>query len=147
MFSPDGLEVLPEEECRDLLSRAEVGRLAVTVAALPAIFPVNYAVLDGDVIFLTGEGTKLRAAADEAVVAFEIDEIDSATRTGWSVLVVGVAAEVHDPAVLARVATLGLLPWAPGGRSHVVRLRTELVSGRRITPHATIGAGVAAGAP
>ena len=135
MVPNDELEVLTEDECRRLLAAGGVGRVAVTIAALPAIFPVNYAVVDGDVVFVTGEGTKLRAAVDEAVVAFEIDEIDPATKTGWSVLVVGVAAEVHDPDVLARVAAMGTLPWAPGDRHHVVRLGTELVTGRRILPH------------
>ena len=144
MVFSDGLETLSEHECRHLLARREVGRLAVTVAALPAIFPVNYALLDDDIVFLTGEGTKLRAAAGGAVVAFQVDEIDPATRTGWSVLVVGMAGELTDPADLDRVATLGLQPWAPGRRHHVVRLRTELVSGRRIVPHPTLAGPVIA---
>lgn len=72
----NGLEILSSEECHELLRQSTVGRVAVTVAALPAIFPVNYAVLDGRIVFRTGEGTKLQAAVERAVVAFQVDHID-----------------------------------------------------------------------
>ena len=96
----NGLEILSRAECRDLLRRASVGRVAVTVGALPAIFPVNYALLGNSIIFLTGEGTKLRAALKRAVVAFQVDHIDEVTGTGWSVMAVGLVEEITDPAEL-----------------------------------------------
>jgi nitroimidazol reductase NimA-like FMN-containing flavoprotein (pyridoxamine 5'-phosphate oxidase superfamily) len=49
----DGLEVLSEEECRALLAQCEVGRVAITSGALPSILPVNFALLDGDIVFMT----------------------------------------------------------------------------------------------
>lgn len=128
----DGLEILSEEECRALLGKAEVGRVAITLGALPAVLPVNFAVQDGDIFFLTGEGVKLRAALDRAVVAFEVDEIDPARRTGWSVLAVGVAVEVTDEEELAVVRRLRLQPWAGGDRTRWIRVRPEFFSGRRI---------------
>lgn len=36
-FVHEGLEILSEEECRSLLAGADVGRVAVTVGALPAV--------------------------------------------------------------------------------------------------------------
>ena len=75
-LTDNGLELLTPDQCQDLLARSGVGRVGVTVAALPAIFPVNYALLGDDIVFLTGEGTKLRAAADRAVVAFQVDGFD-----------------------------------------------------------------------
>jgi nitroimidazol reductase NimA-like FMN-containing flavoprotein (pyridoxamine 5'-phosphate oxidase superfamily) len=128
----NGLEILSENQCRTLLRQGAVGRVAVTVAALPAIFPVNYALLDGDIVFLTGDGTKLRAALVRAVVAFEVDHIDPARPSGWSVMAVGVAEEITDPGELRTVTEFGLRPFADGDRSHVVRIRPEFVSGRRI---------------
>ena len=128
----NGLEILSEDQCRDLLRRSAVGRVAVTVAALPAIFPVNYAVLDDNVVFLTGEGTKLRAALVGAVVAFEVDHIDPAHTGGWSVLAVGVAEKITDPDERRCAEGLGLRPFAAGDRSHFVKIRPEFVSGRRI---------------
>ena len=71
------------------------------MAALPAIFPVNYALLDGEIVFMTGEGTKLRAALERAVVAFQVDHIDEADAAGWSVM----AARIRPSATrAARVA-------------------------------------------
>jgi nitroimidazol reductase NimA-like FMN-containing flavoprotein (pyridoxamine 5'-phosphate oxidase superfamily) len=96
------------------------------------ILPVNYAYIDGDVVFRTGEGTKLRASKLGTVVAFEIDEYDAETRSGWSVLAVGRANEITDPDELAAVRGLDLAPWANGERTRYVRLRPEMLSGRRI---------------
>jgi len=128
----NGLEILSPEQCRDLLRRATVGRVAVTVAALPAIFPVNYTVLDDQIVFRTGEGTKLRAALERAVVAFQIDHIDESTGTGWSVMAVGLAEELSDPEEIRGAEQLELHPFAAGDRSHFVRIRPEFLSGRRI---------------
>lgn len=128
----NGLEILSPEECHDLLGRAGVGRVAVTIAALPAIFPVNYALLDGRIVFLTGEGTKLRAAVERAVVAFQVDHIDELRGSGWSVMAVGLAEEITDPEEIRGAQRLGLRPFAGGDRSRFVRIRPEFLSGRRI---------------
>lgn len=128
----NGLEILSPDQCHDLLRRTTVGRVAVTVAALPAIFPVNYAVLDGQIIFRTGEGTKLQAALHKTVVAFQIDHFDGSVASGWSVMAVGLAEEITDPDELRTAESLGLLPFAAGDRSHYVRIRPEFLSGRRI---------------
>ena len=127
----NGLEILSPDQCRDLLRRTTVGRVAVTVAALPAIFPVNYIVLDDQIIFRTGDGTKLRAALERAVVAFQIDHIDESTGVGWSVMAVGLAEEITDREQIG-AAQLDLHPFASGDRSHFARIRPEFLSGRRI---------------
>lgn len=116
------------------LGRGGVGRVAVTVNALPAIFPVNYATIDGDIVFRSGPGTKLTAALAQSIVAFEIDEADPFLHEGWSVLIVGPTRPVTDPDELALVSALPLAPWAEGDDSDAyIRLRSELVSGRQIT--------------
>lgn len=127
-----GLEVLDETECRALLAGSSLGRVAVTVGELPAIFPVNYALLDDDVVFRTAEGSKLRAALERAVVAFEIDGVDGGSRTGWSVLVVGHATALWRRPDIERALALDLEPWAPGPRDRFVRMTTGTISGRRI---------------
>lgn len=131
-----GLEVLSREECLARLREHSVGRLAVVAGGRPEIFPVNY-VLDGEaVVFRTDEGTKL-AAADRALVAFEIDEIDVATRTGWSVVVHGRAEEMttFDGPVRERsLRELGVDPWAGGEKRHWVRIEPLSITGRRVAP-------------
>lgn len=131
MLTDNELELLTEDECRALLARAKVGRVAITMGALPAVYPVNHQVIDGDILFLTGEGSKLRAALAGSVVAFQADEFDLEGRSGWSVLAVGVAEEVcHD----VPAGTAGVVPLARGERDHLVRIRPEILTGRRINP-------------
>ncbi len=139
----EGLEILSEDECRALLAMVNVGRLAVALGDVPLVVPVNYGLIDGDVVFATGEGTKLRTALEKALVAFEVDEIDELAEVGWSVLFVGHAREVVDPDELARVQGLGVRSWVSEGRDHWVRIERSFVSGRRIvsgTANAELGA-------
>jgi uncharacterized protein len=138
----NGLEVLDRDECLRLLGGAVIGRVGVSSGALPRVLPVNFR-LDGDRILIrTSRGTKLDAATANAVVAFEVDEIDPVAHTGWSVMVTGIARELTDPGELAGARTPPLAHWAPGGDHRVVAISTELVSGRRIVPGlaATYGA-------
>lgn len=131
----DGLELLDEDECLELLAQGVVGRVALSMGALPAVFPVNY-VLDGRaVVFRTGPGVKLSAATDRAVIAFEVDRFDPAGRCGWSVLAIGIATEVVDPAEIRRLDGFDLLPWPGGDRQSLVRMPVEMISGRRIGDH------------
>lgn len=120
-------------ECRALLARHRVGRVAVVDGDLPMVVPVNF-VLDGDeVVFRTGRGSKLDAALQGAGVAFEIDGFDERNRTGWSVLVRGYARQVTDRDERSRLQELPLVPWAPGEKPHYVRIRAAQVTGRRIS--------------
>ena len=132
----NGLEVLSRAECLRLLAQSRVGRVVVTDRALPAAFPVNFALLDEDVVFMTTAGSKLEAAEGEEVMAFEADEIDPVFHGGWSVLVQGLASVISDAEELARARALHLEPWTPAGHFQFVRIRAELVSGRRLIPRA-----------
>ena len=132
MLEDEGLQLLSDDECRQLLSIGRIGRVGVSMGAVPAIFPVNFALLDGDIVFRTATGTKLDAAARNAVVAFEVDRIDAVFEEGWSVFVVGTAEEIHDEIELERLRQLDLRTWAEGTRDHVVRIRPDFMSGRRV---------------
>jgi len=132
MESVPVLEDLSVDECLALLRRRVVGRVGTTIGALPAVLPVNYAMIGRDIVFRSAPGTKLTAAVLNTPVAFEVDDLDEVGRVGWSVMVVGRATEVVDPVDLETVGGLPLEPWAPGGRDHIVRVRTEYVTGRRI---------------
>ena len=127
-----GLEVLARDECMRLLRGSLVGRVIVSDRALPAAFPVNFAVLDDDVVFRTTAGSKLEAASVRAVVAFEVDDLDPLAQSGWSVLVQGLAGLIADPVDMARAQALPLHLWAPGQRVEFLRIRSEIVSGRRL---------------
>ncbi|HSL57671.1 MAG TPA: pyridoxamine 5'-phosphate oxidase family protein [Acidimicrobiales bacterium] len=129
-----GLEVLGRDECLRLLEGQVIGRVAVSDAGQPEIFPVNY-VLDGDeIVFRTAPGTKFDSAVRNRPVAFEIDAADATYHAGWSVVVAGHAREVTDEDRLAEIDHLPLRPWAEGEKAHVVAISTERVTGRRIVP-------------
>ena len=132
MMIDGGLELLTEDDCRQLLRGGEVGRIGITLAALPAIFPVNYRLIDDAIVFRTGPGSKMAAAAAGAVVAFEVDDYGLEDHSGWSVLVVGRAEVVEDPSITAAAERAGLQPFADGERTVFVRIEPTFVSGRRI---------------
>lgn len=130
-------DILDDAECRWLLEHTHLGRVGVTLGALPAIFPVNYTTRGGSIYFRCDRGTKFAAACRGAAVAFQIDAYDVQYHHGWSVLAVGLAEDVHDPEATELRDVLELEPWAPGPHDHLVRISPEFVSGRRIGwPHA-----------
>jgi len=131
---PDGLEELSAVECLRLMATVPVGRIAYTRQAMPAVEPVNFAVDDGVIVFRTGRDGKLAAAVRRAVVAFQADELDPVTRSGWSVTVVGLSQEVTLPGEITRLGRLGLETWAPGTRDHFIRVTPSVVTGRRLHP-------------
>jgi nitroimidazol reductase NimA-like FMN-containing flavoprotein (pyridoxamine 5'-phosphate oxidase superfamily) len=128
-----GIEVLDYGECLRLLATKQVGRIGFAIWGGPEVLPVNY-VLDGDaVVFATGAGSKLAAVVRSPVV-FEVDDTDEQTRSGWSVVIHGLAQEVTaaDTRTLERVQALPLEPWAEGRKPYYVRITPRFVSGRRV---------------
>ncbi|MGZ8735466.1 MAG: pyridoxamine 5'-phosphate oxidase family protein [Acidimicrobiia bacterium] len=126
------LAELSRDECIALLRQVRLGRVGVSVDALPAIFPVFLTVIDGAVVFRTVPGTKLKAAADGAIVAVEADGYDDATGEGWSVLVRGVANELADEARTEIARSRLTTTWIDGAPEHLVEVSTDLVTGRRL---------------
>lgn len=128
-----GLEVLTLAECLALLTSVEVGRIAFVEGGDPLVLPVNHLVDGHCVVFRTTYGSKLDAAWREKPAAFEADQFDPATRTGWSVLLRGEAQEVLDPGEIAELDARGLEPWTDlGDRNRWVRVVPSEITGRRI---------------
>jgi len=125
-----GFEILDQAECFSLLSKVTLGRVAVTIGALPAIFPVNFCMVAGQVVFCSGEGTKLTAALSGTIVAFETDW---ATRGEvWSVQLVGASRVVEPATDLAAAELAALRSLAPVPRRYLVKITPERISGRRL---------------
>jgi RimJ/RimL family protein N-acetyltransferase len=128
------LTVLSRSESMQLLRSIPVGRIVFTHRAMPAITPVNFSVLDNDdVVIRTERGSRLATATREAVVAFEGDSYDGASRDGWSVVVTGLSHHVVSAEELAAIDDALPTPWAMGGRDLVLRISTTIVEGRRLT--------------
>ena len=130
---PDGpdIEILSKDQCWELLSGQVVGRLAVIVEDHPDIFPINYAVHKGSILFRTAEGTKLYGSTDNTPVAFEIDCYDPATELAWSVVLRGIVFAVRTETELAEYENPVLQPWQGGVKSHLMRIGPLNLSGRR----------------
>jgi uncharacterized protein len=127
-----GLEILPYDECLRLLGTVPVGRVSFFADGEIVVLPVTH-VMDGQApVFRTARGSKLSAAEGQVVVAFEADEYDERTRTGWSVLVNGRAHAIYEDQEIQRLSRLGLRPWlASAKHAFWIRIQPISITGRR----------------
>lgn len=130
MTSTDDVEQLPVDVCWSLLRTTSVGRLAVWVEDHPDIFPLNYVVDRGTVVFRTGEGTKVAGSADTPV-ALEADGVDPDTHRAWSVVVRGRARSITQVDEVMDTIDLPLSPWQAGDKSRFIRITADVITGRR----------------
>ncbi|MEV6407064.1 pyridoxamine 5'-phosphate oxidase family protein [Streptomyces bobili] len=133
MSQNDALRSLDRQECLRLLAKAPVGRVVYTRQALPAVLPVNFCLdTDFSVLLRTSPDSDLVRAIDGVVVAFEADEFDAATQSGWSVVVTGRATVVTDPAEHERLFHSGPTSWMPLHDAVFVRIESGIVTGREL---------------
>jgi nitroimidazol reductase NimA-like FMN-containing flavoprotein (pyridoxamine 5'-phosphate oxidase superfamily) len=110
-----------------------VGRIAFAEGGDIHVFPVNHRVVDGVVAFGTADGTKLGAAMEGSVVAFEVDRYDADSHTGWSVLIKGRAQLLGEGTLQTRLRAAGLRSWRDRvPRPEWVVIRPDMVTGRRL---------------
>ena len=129
----DRLQALSRPECLELLARHSLGRVAFTERALPAIRPVNYALVGSHVMLRTNsEGLGRRL--DGQIVAFEVDDVDTVMETGWSVVVTGTARLVQEPSELVRAEAVPLVTLDGPGHQATVCIAPGEITGRRIRP-------------
>jgi hypothetical protein len=116
---------LSERECWELLATASVGRLALSVRALPVILPVQY-YLDGRWLAVClGHHALPEQALDETIVAFAADSIDPVTRSGWSV-------QVQGRSVIPRGLRIDTDCGWPAASAQVVAIEPGKISGHQM---------------
>lgn len=121
---------LSRHECLRRLESVPVGRIVYTRQALPAVELVNFAIDDGDIVIRTETGSKLAAATQGTVVAFQADSMSPDHDAGWSVTAIGRSREVIDPEDIGRLHKIGLRAWAPAARDHFIRIKPEILTGQ-----------------
>ncbi|AIX99964.1 hypothetical protein ART_0366 [Arthrobacter sp. PAMC 25486] len=126
-------EELPVHECWALLRGVSVGRLALWVTDHPDIFPINYAVDHGTLVFRTGPGTKLDAALGETPVALEADGVDASSGVAWSVVVKGSTAIINSTQEVLDSFSIMLFPWHSGSKNTFIRITPTSITGRKFT--------------
>jgi uncharacterized protein len=129
----NGLEILSHQQCLRLLGTQVLGRIGITVDALPVVLPVNYRLCSDQIVIQTERGTRLaHATASRAVVAFEVDEID-ADGLGWSVAFTGITSEINDRDLLSQLRSMPFTRWVRHADDRYVSISVDDASGRRIT--------------
>jgi len=119
--SADRIDRLDESLLRERLRRARVARIGFVDGDQPVIVPVNVTTDDeGRIVFRTGTTGPL-GALDGRRVAIEVDGYDTTLRSGWSVLVQGVARDITTATDVAaeRLQRLPVDCWAPGSRDRI----------------------------
>ena len=129
----DGVSVLSEDECWQLINKAEVGRLAFAVAGEPEIFPVNFVVDGRALLFRTAEGTKLAGLTVSSRVAFEVDGYEPDSGDAWSVVLKGEAERLEHFPDIYLAEKLPIYPWQASPKQWIVRVMPAKVTGRRFT--------------
>ena len=134
---------LTDRECRALLARNHVGRIAFVYRGVVDIAPVHYVTDDLWLFVRSDSGAKMRSFAHNPYVAFEVDEIAGAF--AWrSVVAHGtvyvlskaqskVDLDAYDRALgaLRRVTKAALTPEAPTpARRIVYGIHVDRVTGR-----------------
>ncbi|WP_331766636.1 pyridoxamine 5'-phosphate oxidase family protein [Embleya sp. NBC_00896] len=120
---------MTDEECRAHLNLQLVGRIAALTAPDPFVLPVNYVMLDDDVLFCAAADSSL--ASLEGPVLFEVDEVIEAAHIGWSVLVHGTAEHNGNPETTPETEHL---PWPDDRNDVCIRIHPDRVTGRRVRP-------------
>lgn len=128
----DRLQALSRAECLQLLSTSSLGRVAFTERALPAIRPVNFALVGSHIVLHT-ESDGLGRRLDGQIVAFEVDDIDGEAGTGWSVVLTGTARLLRSPDEVAAEDTVPFVSLAGLHHESTVTITPGDISGRRVT--------------
>jgi uncharacterized protein len=124
------LERLTRAECRELLPSATVGRLAVPTPNFPAVEPVSFAVVEGELVVAVRAGSAGDAVAAGTTLSFEADVLEPALHSGWSVVVSGPVEDLDDDVAALVRPQLGPWPVADGDR--LLLIRSDRITGQRI---------------
>jgi hypothetical protein len=131
------LETLDSYDCWRLVTEAAgpdgIARVVWSGADGPAIVPMNFTVADGVLWFQTTPGSRLARECRDQQVLVEVDHLDAASHTGWSVVVTGpvtVLPPAHDPGILG-----SLQVWPRGPRQLLIKVEPQELTGRRLGRH------------
>ena len=133
---------LTPEQCRQLLTDAMVGHMAVISDGEPYVSPISYAVIDGSLGLRTGAGRRIEALRENPRVCVEVSNVD-AQRGSWESVIVWGDAHIVDDDRRAQEIIAALLgkyrevlgsPLSPGtafpGAGVVLEIPIEGLSGR-----------------
>lgn len=122
---------LSTDECLKRLGSHSIGRVVFCTDEGPQIYPVNFAIDDGGIVFRVSAYGPLASLAQQNEVAFEVDELDREHHHGWSVIAHGQAHALEGDEA-HQLRTLRMLePWAAGSRTLHIRVTPRQLTGRQ----------------
>ncbi|MFP5282894.1 MAG: pyridoxamine 5'-phosphate oxidase family protein [Actinomycetes bacterium] len=125
---------MSRSDCLQRLGAGTIGRVAYNTLDGPQILPVTYVLHESQVVFRTSAYGPLAELQAGRPVAFEVDEFDPRTRTGWSVLIRGRALGARRPEQLQTLwREADPVPWAGGNRNLFVCVSIDQLTGRVIS--------------
>ncbi|MGW0005432.1 pyridoxamine 5'-phosphate oxidase family protein [Nocardia grenadensis] len=122
---------LTEADCWTRLRSLPVGRIGYLEQGVPVIRPINFSVLDRTIVIWTVPGGSGTTVAGQTV-AFEVDQVDTQSRSGWTVLTTGIAEAVTDVDELVAATDVPHRPWVAEHDDQVIRIRVNRVSGLQL---------------
>jgi hypothetical protein len=131
MPSDEQVSELDRDECRELLKRGTLGRLALAAGGEVDIFPVNYFSDGQSILIRTAPGTKLLELTVHDAVAFETDGYTD--EEAWSVVAHGRARQLESQAEIDAADLTPLRPWIPTLKYRYVHIDVDRLSGRRFS--------------
>jgi nitroimidazol reductase NimA-like FMN-containing flavoprotein (pyridoxamine 5'-phosphate oxidase superfamily) len=120
---------LEPPDCWAALRTTERGRLAFTVGDQVEVFPINFVVDHGTVVFRTSSTSLIAQVLDGRPVAFEAD--GRTDDNDWSVVVKGQAREITGLYESIEAAELPIHPEQGGRKSRLGRISPSDITGRR----------------
>lgn len=121
---------LSGDECRQLVRARAVGRVAWKSPDGVQVLPVSYSVSADRIAFRTRPDSVMRDFLEPLDVAFEVDDVEEDTATGWSVVVRGRATGYVD-AVPGGIQPPR--PWSPGENRLTVVIEPSSYTGRAVS--------------
>ena len=119
--------VIPRERCLDLLRRAELARVVISVRCLPAALPARITVVDeGLVLLASAEEAVVVAARRGDVLSIQIDGLEDDGAT-WSVMGSGIAELPSGEPPLSAALTRAVANGAT-----LIALPLTILSGERV---------------
>lgn len=129
------VRTLDPASCRRLLATTDVARVVHVVDGHPRISLVNVGLDGEDLVVRSTPGSRLSTALATPLttVLVEVDEVDPATRSGWSVVARGRMAPVLDQVTVARLDRSMPPSWILGDSGGTwLRLIVESLTGRAV---------------
>jgi nitroimidazol reductase NimA-like FMN-containing flavoprotein (pyridoxamine 5'-phosphate oxidase superfamily) len=121
---------LDRAACFTLLRSQQVGRV-VLPGTEPFVVPVNYVLVEELVLFRTDASSHAASCVGRSI-AFEVDTVDVAGETGWSVVVSGRLEDMTEQVSADGRLGQSLEPWAPGPKDRWLAIHIGDMSGRSV---------------